>query len=180
MTAFGKLRTGFPVNWTTLFIGWRGLGPLSPWPDQWAEFPPLLSTDELRAYAEERLASSSNEPERAVILRLLSELDDGGRQAITSILSELTRVDGGNQDTELRKWRLILLEDVLDNMPTDAVYGLTALTEFWQSFGFPSESPHLVQGRGNTVTPSEYYQQVTLDRLRARHRAWIEEERAAL
>ncbi|HEU4388194.1 MAG TPA: DUF2247 family protein, partial [Blastocatellia bacterium] len=68
----------------------------------------------------------------------------------------------------------------LNNLPQDAVYGLVALTEFWQGFGFPPDSPHEVQGRGNTITPLDYYQQENLVRLLACHRAWIKEEKIAI
>ena len=55
-----------------------------------------------------------------------------------------------------------------------------ALTEFWQNFGFPTDSPHEVQGRVNEITPLEYYDDQNLQRLLSRHRAWIQEEKAAL
>ena len=73
-----------------------------------------------------------------------------------------------------------LLEEVLENLPPDPLHGLMALSEFWQTFGFPADGPHEVQGRENAVTPTEYYQQENLTRLLARHYAWIKEERARL
>ena len=80
----------------------------------------------------------------------------------------------------MRKWRLILLQETLDTLPTDPVYALTELTDFWLSFGFPSDSPHFVQGRGNSMLPNEYYTGAFRDRILAGHQAWIEKERAEL
>jgi len=181
MSAFAKLRAEFDTNWTTILVGWSGLGVLSAWPDRWGEFPPLLSADEVAADADERLASSADTTEQNLIVELLSlDLRTESRETIRGFLQRLSDLDRGDPAIELRKWRLILLEQVLGVMPQDALYGLMALTEFWQSFGFPSDSPHEVQGRGNAITPPEYYQQENLRRLLARHRAWIDDERAAI
>jgi len=180
MSAFEKIRAAFDANWTTVLVAWTGLGPLSPWPDRWVEFPPLISTDDIAAYADERLASSDPVEQVLIVALVSSDLRSESRETIKELLTPLSGLGGGDPDIELRKWRLVLLEEVLVNMPKDALHGLMALTEFWQSFGFPSDSPHDVQGRGNTTSPSEYYQQDNLHRLVARHRAWIEDEKAAL
>ena len=78
--------------------------------------------------------------------------------------------------TEARKFRLALLEDVLDSLPTDPVDGLIRLTEFWAKWEYPSDSPHVVQGRGNKLSPVDYYTLDTFARLIAEHRAWVERE----
>lgn len=181
MSTFEELKVAFDVNWMTVLVGWNGLGGLSPWPDRWVEFPPLMSADEIAAYADEKLASLSNLVEQDLIVALLSpDLRNESREAVKNLLTPLSDLSGSDLGIELRKWRLVLLEETLASMPKDALHGLMALSEFWQNFGFPSDSPHEVQGRGNTVGPSEYYQQDNLDRLVARHRAWIEKEKAAL
>lgn len=181
MSTFEQLRAMFDVNWTTVIIGWNGLGVLSPWPDRWREFPPLLTIDEIEAYCDEKLAASSDHAEQDLIVAVLSsDLQNETREAVKEFLVPLSALSKGNPDIELRKWRLVLLEETLVNMPKDALYGLITLTEFWLSFGFPSDSPHEVQGKGNTISPSEYYRQDNLDRLVAHHRAWIEKERTAI
>ncbi len=181
MSDFAKIRAEFDANWTTVLVGWDGLGVLSPWPSRWTEFPSLVSGEEVSAYADERLASTTDLSEQDLILKLLSvDLRTESREAIKDMLKPLSDLDGGDPAIELRKWRLVLLEQVLENMPQDALYGLMALTEFWQSFGFPPDSPHEVQGKENTITPSEYFQQENLTRLLARHRAWMNDEKAAI
>ena len=181
MSAFEELKAAFGANWATVLVGWNGLGVLSPWPDRWTEFPPLILPSEIAAYADERLAASSEPEEQQLIVAISTiDLQTESREMIRGLLLPLSELDGRDPEIELRKWRVVLLEQVLEEMPQEALYGLMALTEFWLSFGFPSDSPHDVQGRGNTISPSEYYQQDNLDRLVARHRAWIENERTAL
>jgi hypothetical protein len=180
MSTFEKLRAAFDANWTTILIGWNGLGALSPWPNRWTEFPPLISADEIAAYADERLSSCSDPATQDLIVALMSsDLRHETREKVKDMLESLSELDGGDPKIELRKWRLVLLEELLVNMPKDAIHGLMALTEFWQDFGFPSDSPHDVQGRGNTITPSEYYQEENLHRLVDFHHTWIEDERAS-
>lgn len=181
MSMFERIGATFDTNWTTVLVGWNGLGVLSPWPDRWVEFPPLLTADELAAYCDERLASASDPAEQDLIVAVLSsDLWTGSREVVSELLTPLSALSKGDPGIEMRKWRLVLLEGVLAELPKTPLYALIALTEFWQSVGFPADSPHEVQGRGNTVTPSEYYQQANLDRVVARHRAWIENEKAAL
>lgn len=181
MSAFAELRAAFGVNWTTVLVGWKGTGPLSPWPGRQDGPPPMLSADEVTSYGEERLAASSNQVEQGLIVSLLSLVPrSAGRQTVRERLEPLSRLDGGDPEIELRKWRVTLLEQLLRSLPLDPVYGLIALSEFWQSFGFPSDCPHEVQGRGNAVTPEDYYAEDNLLRLLRRHRAWIEREKLAI
>jgi hypothetical protein len=181
MSVFEKLAAHFQVNWTTILVGWRGLGVFSPWPDRRMEFPPLLSPSELAIYSQERLESSPDAAEERLVVDLCSlDLEREGRQAVEDLLKRLADLTKHDADFELRKWRLVILEELLANIPNDPVYGLIALTEFWQSFGFPANSPHEIQGRGNKVTPSEYYQAETLQRLLVRHQEWIQQEKSSL
>ncbi|MGV3607704.1 MAG: DUF2247 family protein [Planctomycetaceae bacterium] len=180
MSVFASLEEEFDVNWTTMLVGWNGLGEYSPWPDRKDDFLPLYSTDELAAFANKRFTSSIA-IEEALILKLLSlNLCSERRETIRGLLMDLATLNGGDPKLELRKWRLVLLEDLLTNFPADAVNGLVALTEFWECFGYPVESPHEVQGRGNEISPSENYQDRNLKRLLARHWAWLQEEKTAI
>lgn len=127
------------------------------------------------------LAQSSDDAETDLLVNLASnDLHTKSRQAIRDLLLDLSQLNGGDPTIELRKWRLLLLEELLNSIPNDPTYGLTALTEFWQGFGFPQDSPHQVQGRGNEIPPSMYYQDQNLQQSIARHRAWIKMERLAL
>ena len=181
MTHFARLRKQFAVNWTTVSVGWKGLGVFSPWPERSAEFPPLLSVNELAAYANERLASSSDAAEDEFVVRLLSlDLHTESRETITEHLARLSNLCGCDSSRELRKWRIVILEDLLDFIPSDPLYGLIALTEFWQNFGFPPDSPHEVQGKGSTLSPDDYYEENNFQRLVSRHKTWIEQEKTAM
>ncbi len=145
MSTFAKLKANFDTNWTTILVGWNGLGAFSPWPDRADEFPPLLSVDELTAYANERLASSSDVAEEDLIVKLLSlNLHTESRKKIRDILTQLSDLSGGDQAFEIRKWRLILLEELLENIPKDAPLWVNGfdriLAKFRLSIGQPARS----------------------------------------
>ena len=135
MSAFARLRATFGTNWTTALIGWKGLGGLSPWPDRFCGIPPLLSVSEVATYAEERLASSSPLAREQIDKLLSLDLSTERREVVEAILQNLSKLDGADSALELRKWQWMLLEELLEKLPNDALNGLVALSEFWQSFG---------------------------------------------
>lgn len=181
MTIFERLKAEFDMTWTTILVGWTGLGIFSPSPDQWREFPPLLSIKDLAAFANERLVSTSDIEERDLIIELLAlNLPEERRETIGQLLRNLSELAGGDSALELRKWRVVSLELLLEDLPRDEVEGLSALSEFWLDYGFPADSPHEVQGRGNAIAPRDYYTEENFSRLLARHRSWMQDEMVAI
>jgi hypothetical protein len=181
MSTFAKLRAGFDTNWTTILAGWNGLGPFSPWPERCDEFPPWISRGDVSDYANERLAASSDPAEIDLIGQLLSlDLGTEGRNTIRRVLMRLSALAGGAPALELRKWRLILLTELLDNLPNDALYGAMALNDFWQNFDQPSDKPDDIQRKRDADSPVETYDDDCLQESLARHRVWIEKESASL
>lgn len=181
MTAFEMLVDAFGTNWTTLLVGWNGLGVLSPWPNRKDEHPPLLTRSEIASYADKVLEAASDSSQLELLTRLsLLDLNDESKEDIGRILEQLAKQESANPAFELRKWRVILLERLLCRLPADPLYALIELTEFWQTFGYPPDSPHIVQGRGNQITPNEYYTTENLNRILARHRDWIKRETGTL
>jgi len=110
----------------------------------------------------------------------LLNLSDTTREEVRKLLEPLSDLADGNPALELRKWRLVLLEQLLLDLPPEPTSALFTLTEFWQEFGFPADGPHEVQGLGNAASPFDYYQRRTLASTLARHRAWIDREKATL
>lgn len=75
-----------------------------------------------------------------------------------------------------RKWRCVALSLLLESLPSDYVYGLIGLNDFWNEWGGDVNSPNIVQGVGNNISPSEYY---TMDNYRLlvnNHQKWLNEE----
>ena len=155
---------GIPVTWGTLLVGF-------------AEGHGVLTGEEFAAFAIERASQTSTLGSELVDAMFVNPQDDEAVLATLRVLCEIERPEMGR---ETRKWRLLLVEDRLADLPSDPVDGLFGLTEFWSGLDFPPDSPHVVQGRGNTIDPVEYYTDATLVAERERHRMWVERERADL
>lgn len=181
MSTYTALKSLFSVNWTTILLGWKGTGALSPWPERWAEFPPMLTIEEVLDYANERLVSSCDATEEELLIGLVClDTHTASREDVLAYITKLSKLNDSNPVLEGRKWRVISLDRVLKDLPSDSLYGLIALSEFWQSFGFPSDSPHEIQGRENTKSPEDYYDDANYQRLVTLHQTWIEKEKAEL
>lgn len=181
MSRVTRLKAQFGMNWATALVGWKGLGRFSPWPDRWKEFPSLITSGQVEEHALERLEHSSDPQEVAIITTLLVAISSSEtRERIEELLANLAGICQHNHSLEMRKWRAVLLEELLENIPDKPVYGLIALSEFWQGFGFPSDSPHEAQGKGSPSSPGEYYTKENFERLLKQNREWLGKESASI
>ncbi|SRR6266446_1726077 len=164
MTILDKMiEVGIPVTWSTILIGWHGP----------AKYGPQLSIADIVSYAAGVIEANPEQP--PCVLRLAgAQADD--REMVETCLGKLASREGADQDIEVRKWRLYLLKEIERQLSDDPLYGLLALTEFWDKFNYPDDSPHVIQGRGNHQHPRDYYTDENFRQLRNRHREWIKEE----
>lgn len=164
---FSTIRRMFPVNWLTLLIGWRGLGNRSK----------LVDLQDVRDFSADMIGCSEELDTRVADLATISE---AGGDRVDSMLTDLAKEGVYLYEDEVRKWTVILLEQTLASLPDDPLYALLQMTDFWCQFGFPSDSPHEVQGKGNNLTPAEYYTHEMYDRLLRQHMSWLKRETARL
>lgn len=150
------------INWTTILIGWNGPG----------KFSRILTEQEVINYALELVQTDSNVPDEVWLLAGCSKSDT---QEIQNLLIKLASFEC-NQTNELLKWEIVLLQDVLEKIDNRSLYGLLQLTEFWEKFQYPSDSPHTVQGRNNEVSIMKYYTEETFNSLIKLHYEWIDKK----
>ncbi len=157
---------GLDVNWLTLLVGMDGPG----------KHPPLLSLDDIAAYATEEIERSADSAAAAGVLASL----DSGADEVRATMRRFAETQHANAEREVRKWTVILLKHAIRHLPSDPIYGLLALTEFWEQFDYPADSPHFVQGRGDSTLPGDYFTDENFRSVVQRHREWIASEVAAL
>jgi len=160
------LKAGIPVNWLTVMVGWDGPGG----------YDRLLSIPEVASYAAGLLGDDSGHP--AEVLKLAAAYD-GDIDLVDSCVRKLAAGEKNEPSLELRKWRLVLLEDLLETLGDDPLYGLLGLTEFWAGFGYPADAPQIIQGKGRDLSASDYTPKNYRLTLEA-HRRWAESERTDL
>lgn len=158
-----NFKTRFRVSWTSLLAGWRGFGSLRR----------LVTIPDISQFALEQLENTPSENAELAQLASISQADE---DLVDSYLAKLASREGIDYQCEVRKWVVCLLEKELRELPTDPLYGLLKLTEFWGALDFPDYSPHQVQGRGNSLTPREYYTNENYARAVEKHWEWIEQE----
>jgi hypothetical protein len=164
MTYVDEMRAaGLSVNWRTLLVGREGPG----------KYPPLLSLEDVRGFAETELDSVSKQ---SVATAAIVAASDDDAIEVDAYLRKLAEQDPSDSMRELRKWRLVLLNRAMKELPQDPLYGLLRLTEFWERFDFPGDGPHVVQSRENRTTPQEYYTEENFKRLVRKHEEWIAKE----
>jgi hypothetical protein len=151
------------VNWGTILVGLRGPGKVAP----------LLSESDAVEYAQNVIEKTGGET-----AFLASDIAYGGgdAEAIKQALFTLAKLQGCNLELEERKWRLVLLKKTLAELGDDPIYDLIRLTEFWEQFDYPEDSPHQVQGRNSSDTPENYYTHDNFDMVLKKHKIWIREE----
>ena len=144
----------FSCNWNTIFVGWRGLGFLSPWPDEWERFPPLLSTDELDGYCHDTISDETSQDKCMLIVALMEEIADSHhtRTSILECVKSLAEQEDGEQkceesDQEFRKWRCAMVYSVLHDPALDEFEMVRRLDELWVELGSPNDIPLEIKGR---------------------------------
>lgn len=144
------------ISWKMIYIGMRN--------DD-------ISTFEIIDYAMMRIEQGDD---RSEINELAGAYADD-YEYILNLVRDLQESDL-DEKIEARKIRLAIVYNVLKKKNTKYVEGLVELTELWDKFGFPSDMPHIVQGRNNTISPSEYYSQENYDRLYDANCDWFKTE----
>jgi len=157
---------GLAVSWGTLLLGLEGPG----------KFLPVLTLKDVDSFATGLLKSSMDSDESVAVLVAV----ESGSEETHAVLRRLAAMENCSVERELRKWRVVLLKEAMSCLPSDPLYGLLALTEFWERFDYPPDSPHVVQGRGNAISPSDYYSEWNYRTLVQKHVEWIGAETAAL
>ena len=154
---------GLLLAWSTIRAGWEGIGRLGR----------QLTPADVAAFACQEIQSASAE-----ILPDVANLCAGSdSESITEALARLAPKIG---DRDVRTWRAVELTHLLEELPASPIDGLAELTDFWGTFGFPDDMPHVVQGLGNDISPIDYYTEENYRQLLDRHRSWLRSEIASI
>jgi len=157
---------GLRVGWRTALVGWDG---------------PAANGRQVEGHQIVELAVTklSRSPGLQGAALELASLEGHEAEDIDRLLRRLARENHSSEDLELRKWRLLLLRRLLDELPEDPLYAWTTLAEFWHSFGRPRDCPEIIRSF-DKLPPAERYTAKARHKLVADHRAWLATERSAV
>ncbi len=136
-----------------------------------------MTVADVRQLAEEALADVETDEQTRKLVDLIDAAEPG---AVTEALTALAPVLPDADSDAHRSWVCVLLWDALGTLPSDPLYGLIALTDFWETMGRPAWKPHSVQGIDDALTPNEYYTDDRFNLALTRHSQWLEREVARI
>ncbi len=153
----------FPINWTTLLLGLEGPG----------NYLNVISTLDVVNYVEQKVNKDAIICNQ-LVMSLSNYSDD--KTALIACLRELIKTEDEDMDVELKKWQLYLLKKTIASLPEDPIHGLIMLTDFWEKFDYPENSPHKVQGKDVSTHPNDYYTKDNYIRIVQQHENWLKNE----
>ncbi len=158
------------IDWGVLFQGFLSLPGSNL----------RIKASEISDFAATQLETIDEEDETYSIVVELASANYCSDGEITSLLRKICAKKKIDLETALRKWRVVLLIETLDNLQGNPLYALIDLTTFWTNWNNPADSPHTIQGVGNEIAPNEYYSLENLNKITERHRLWISQELSKL
>lgn len=98
------------------------------------------------------------------------------RNNICELLWKLAQLENTEDEMEDRKIRAIIVYNALKIKNDNFIDGLMDLTDLWASLGFPSDCPHIVQGKDNNISPNEYYTENYYTFMYEKNKEWLKNE----
>lgn len=156
----------FGISWTLLNMGWDGS----------AKFKRQLAGQDIIDFA----MSKMEDGDESIDVVLLASSHATDAEEISELLKRLSDGEEVDADNEFRKWRAIYVSKNLPDIQAEYIQGLIELGDIWALLDFPDDSPHVFQGRNNSITPNEYYTKENYVKLLEKHQEWLEKEIADL
>lgn len=72
--------------------------------------------------------------------------------------------------------RATRVNNFLKDKYSNCIDGLMGLTELWLELGYTTDSPHIIQGKDNSISPVEYYTDANYNYLYEKNKYWLEDE----
>ena len=154
-------KLGFKITWKFIKIGFKSN----------TIFENQLNSSDVLSFALEQLYNSQNEDVENLACEYLYNIDK-----IEFYLNKLADKEKSDYEIEFRKWRVFYVINNLPDQSYNCVHGLCALGDIWCALGFPKDSPHIYQGIGNSLSPTQYYTDENYEMILKRHIDWIAKE----
>lgn len=131
-----------------------------------------LKVDDIVEYAIEQLEKGNDTIEICELAGCCdSDLDD-----LLNILYELVNKENSQDEFEDRKLSAVIVSNCLKDKNDNCIDGLMKLTDLWIELGYPSDSPHIIQGQDSNISPMEYYTDDNYNYLYERNIKWLKNE----
>lgn len=109
------------------------------------------------------------------ILRILSYNKDEYEE-MGEFIKELAIQENSDEKIAYKKWELIYIIKNLPPKRIDYIQGIIELEDIWAKIDFPKDSPLILQGLNNDISPEEFYTENNYLILYNLHMDWIKEK----
>ncbi len=99
----------------------------------------------------------------------LAILRSGEKEDVLNILKKLSESENGDYSLEFRKFRSMYIYENLPSRNDDFMHGILKISELWDKFGFPEDSP-------NIYFEFKNYSQENFNKLLDIHNSWLKSE----
>lgn len=148
---------GLFITWKLLYIGLQNR---------------QIEAEEVIEYATEKLEEGNKREEICELAGAYTE----EHEEICNVLWKLAEQEDAQIDIENRKIRAVIVSRVLKTKNENCINGLMDITDLWIELGYPDDSPHIIQGKGNCISPSEYYTMENYNFLYEKNVEWLRME----
>lgn len=124
----------------------------------------FISTNEVINYAVGFLECTENDD-----IVSLAILRSGEEEDILNILKKLSESENGDYSLEFRKFRAMYIYENLPSRNDDFMHGILKISELWDKFGFPEDSP-------NIYFEFKNYSLENFNKLLDIHNSWLKSE----
>jgi hypothetical protein len=154
------VETGFGITWTLLLICFESCGLLRNCSSELR----FISSEEVIGFAINSLDNTSNPDIVGLAVLKSNEIDN-----ILDFLRKLSCSEDCDYKVEFRKFRVLYLLKNMPNTSIEFVHGMLRISELWDQFGFPEDSPN-IWFRFEDFSPENY------QRLLGVNIAWLANE----
>lgn len=124
----------------------------------------FISADEVIDYAAGLLDNTESDDIVSLAILKSSEHED-----IIKVLKKLSKSEDADYDFEFRKFRALYIYNNLPSESDDFMHGILKISEMWDKFGFPEDSP-------NIYFEFKDYSQENYNKLLEIHNLWLKSE----
>ena len=148
------------INWKVIDIGCLGS----------EIFKNELSYDDILNFSLEKFDEKNK-----LILRIVASGRDE-YQEIGCLVQELANMEKSEYKLAFEKWKLVYIKKNFPKLNKNIIQGLIELNDLWVKLDFPEDSPCILQGVKNNISPQEYYTEENYTYLYNRHLKWIRDK----
>jgi hypothetical protein len=151
----------FLITWKLINLGFRVHN----------QFAAYLSAEAIIDYAQRQRVITHDEE-----VSLLAGKDKKDITGIDCRVRSLAEKESTSYELEFRKWRVLWIRNGLPDIEADYTFGLTKLEDLWARFDFPDDTPHVIRGKNNAITPDEYYTEKNYKASLKKNQDWVSKE----